>query len=291
MDFFSKIDSIMREDPGKRGLIPSLPANPVAELSDALDGIKRAIVLTGFPIRLSESYIGETDGPSGTANIAFALERLGVEVLPMTDEEGYAVFKAALKAIGCKTEPVLIPSENTEVFVKQKLDEFKPTHLITLERPGKAKDGHYHNMGGLAIDDMLADTTCIIEEAQKRGAKTISVGDGGNEIGMGSLREAIEAKVPHGAEICASECAEVAVVSGVSNWWGWGISAVLSVKHNKNLVISDELERNVLKAVVAAGSVDGCTKENVETVDRLSMDVHLDILGKVRKAVAEAGIE
>lgn len=291
MDFFGTIDSIMREDPGQRGLIPSLPANPVSELNEAMNGIERAVVLTGFPIRLENSYIGETDGPSGTANIAFALERLGVEVLPMTDEEGYAVFKAALKAIGCKSEPVLIPQENTEAFIKEQLDSFKPTHLFTLERPGKANDGHYHNMGGLVIDDMLADTTCIIDEAKKRGVKTISVGDGGNEIGMGSLRDAIEAKVPHGAEICASECAEVAVVSGVSNWWGWGISAVLSVKNNQNLIISDELERAVLKAVVEAGSVDGCTKENVETVDRLSMDVHLGILGKVRKAVSDAGIK
>ena len=41
MAFFDKLDSIMREDPGKRGLIPSLPANPVAELNEALDGTKR----------------------------------------------------------------------------------------------------------------------------------------------------------------------------------------------------------------------------------------------------------
>ncbi len=288
MAFFDKLDSIMREDPGKRGLIPSLPANPMAELNEALDGTKRVILLTGFPIRLADDkYIGETDGPLGTANIAASLEKMGADILPLTDDEGFKPFAAALKAVGCKTVPVLIPTISTDEFIRQQLDEFNPTHVITLERPGKARDGHYHNMRGNIIDDMLADTTIIIEEAKKRGITTISVGDGGNEIGMGALREAIEANVPHGEVICASECAQVSVVSGVSNWWGWGISALLSLKHGKNLLPDKELELDMIKAVVAAGSVDGCTKENVITVDNLSMEVHLDILNKVRAALKE----
>ncbi len=288
MAFFNKLDSIMREDPGKRGLIPSLPANPVAELNEALEGAQRVILLTGFPIRLADnSYIGETDGPLGTANIAAAFEKLGVEILPLTDEEGFKPFAAALKAVGCQTAPVLVPTDNTHEFIRQQLDEFNPTHVITLERPGKAQDGHYHNMRGLVIDDMLADTTIIIEEAKKRGVTTISVGDGGNEIGMGALSDAIEANVPHGEEICARECAQVPVVSGVSNWWGWGISALLSLKHGQNLLSDDELEMKMINEVVAAGSVDGCTKENVTTVDNLAMEVHLDILNKVRAALAE----
>ncbi|MCR5175485.1 MAG: DUF4392 domain-containing protein [Anaerovibrio sp.] len=283
MSFFAELDNIMREDPGNRGLIPSLPANPVDKLDAALNGVSRVVLLTGFPVKLEEgAFIGETDGPIGTANIAASFERLGIDVLPLTDEEGLKPFAAALRAIGCKSEPICVPAKDTEAFIRRTLDDFAPTHLITLERPGKARDGHYHNMGGAVIDDMLADTTCIIDEARKRGVVTISVGDGGNEIGMGSLRKTIEAKVPHGVEICASECAEISVVSGVSNWWGWGISALLSLKHGIDLMTDESMEMKVIKAVVKAGSVDGCTKANDITVDNLSMKVHMDILNKVR---------
>ena len=286
MAFFEELDSIMREDPGNRGLIPSLPANPVAKLYDALNGAERVVLLTGFPVRLDNGeYIGETDGPCGTANIAAALEKIGAKVLPLTDEEGLKPFAAALKALGCASEPCVIPGMNTADFICKKLDEFMPTHIITLERPGKADDGHYHNMRGTIIDDMLVDTSCIIDEGKKRGIMTISVGDGGNEIGMGGLGEAIEANVPHGQEICARECAHIPVVSGVSNWWGWGIAALLSLMHGRNLLPDNELEMKIINAVVAAGGVDGCTKENAATVDNLSMNVHLDILNKVRKVL------
>lgn len=283
MTFYEKLDSIMKEDPGERGLIPTMPPNPVNELDKALDSMERVILLTGFPTRLGENkWIGETDGPLGTANIAVALEKLGVSVMPMTDSQGYRPFEAALKTIGCKTRPTLIPYEETEAFIIRLLNKFNPTHLITLERPGKAKDGHYHNMGGKIIDDMLTDCSCIIDEAKKRGVITISVGDGGNEIGMGALRDVIEAKVPHGMEICASECAQIPLVSGVSNWWGWGICALLSLKHGKNLLSDKDMEKRLIKAIVAAGSVDGCTRKNEPTVDRLPMSVHLDILKKVQ---------
>ncbi|ORU00623.1 hypothetical protein D081_0605 [Anaerovibrio sp. JC8] len=288
MTFYEKLDSIMREDPGERGLIPHMPPNPVAALDRGLDNMERVILLTGFPTRLGENkWIGETDGPLGTANIALALEKLGITIMPMTDSQGFRPFEAALHTIGCKTAPTLIPYEDTEAFIIRQLDKFKPTHLITLERPGKGRDGHYHNMGGKIIDDMLTDCSCIIDEAQKRGVMTISVGDGGNEIGMGSLRDAIEIQVPHGAEICASECAQIPIVSGVSNWWGWGICALLSLKHGQNLISTKEMEKKLIKAIVAAGSVDGCTRKNEPTIDRLPMSVHLDILKKVQTALTE----
>ncbi|MFR2410389.1 MAG: glutamate cyclase domain-containing protein [[Clostridium] symbiosum] len=74
MNFYKTLDLIMRQDIGGRGLLPSLPASPLAETAAALSGAKRAVLLTGFPVRLADgSFIGETDGPSGTAAAAAAL--------------------------------------------------------------------------------------------------------------------------------------------------------------------------------------------------------------------------
>ena len=140
--------------------------------------------------------------------------------------------------------------------------------------------------GGI-IDAMFVDASSIIEAARERGITTISIGDGGNEIGMGALAETIEKYVPHGKAICAREVADIALISGVSNWWGWGVSALLSRMYGINQFPSDDMERGMLHEMVLAGSVDGCTKKPEETVDKLPMEVHLGVLSNVRSAMQE----
>ncbi len=250
--------------------------------------ITGVVILTGFPVRLGlHNFTGETDGPLGAANLAFAFESIGVPVWLLTDEEAYWVVNAAVTRRGCKCRPLMLPRYEADEFIAAQLDAIRPSHVVTIERPGKAQDGHYHNMRGGIIDAMLVDASSIIKAARERGITTISIGDGGNEIGMGALAETIEKFVPHGEAICAREVADIALISGVSNWWGWGISAVLSKIYGINLLPSDDMERDMLHEMVLAGSVDGCTRKPEETVDNLSMGVHLGVLENVRSAMLE----
>lgn len=53
-------------------------------------------------------------------------------------------------------------------------------------------------MRGETIDDMITDSALFLSEARAFGAETISIGDGGNEMGMGTYRHEIEAHVPCG---------------------------------------------------------------------------------------------
>ena len=188
---------------------------------------------------------------------------------------------------GWKCRPLMLQKYEADEFIAAQLDAIKPSHVLTIERPGKARDGHYHNMRGGIIDAMFVDASSIIEAARERGITTISIGDGGNEIGMGALAETIEKYVPHGEAICAREVADIALISGVSNWWGWGVSALLSRMYGINLLPSDDMERGMLHEMVLAGSVDGCTKKPEETVDNLPMEVHLGVLSNVRSAMLE----
>ena len=81
MTFYETLDSIMKQDFGGRGLLASLPASPLAAVSASLAHAKRAVLLTGFPVRMPDGSItGETDGPSGTANLAAALTAAGCGV-------------------------------------------------------------------------------------------------------------------------------------------------------------------------------------------------------------------
>ena len=288
MGFFKKLDEAMRYDPGNRGLLANAPANPLDRLQEALQEITGVVILTGFPVRLGlHNFTGETDGPMGAANLAFAFESIGVPVWLLTDEEAYWVVNAAVTRRGCKCRPLMLPKYEADEFIAAQLDAIKPSHVLTIERPGKARDGHYHNMRGGIIDAMFVDASSIIEAARERGITTISIGDGGNEIGMGALAETIEKYVPHGKAICAREVADIALISGVSNWWGWGVSALLSRMYGINLLPSDDMERGMLHEMVLAGSVDGCTKKPEETVDKLPMEVHLGVLSNVRSAMQE----
>lgn len=288
MGFFKKLDEAMRYDPGNRGLLANAPANPLDRLQEALQEITGVVILTGFPVRLGlHNFTGETDGPLGAANLAFAFESIGVPVWLLTDEEAYWVVNAAVTRRGCKCRPLMLPKYEADEFIAAQLDATHPSHVLTIERPGKARDGHYHNMRGGIIDAMFVDASSIIEAARERGITTISIGDGGNEIGMGALAETIEKYVPHGEAICAREVADIALISGVSNWWGWGVSALLSRMYGINLLPSDDMERGMLHEMVLAGSVDGCTKKPEETVDNLPMEVHLGVLSNVRSAMLE----
>lgn len=288
MGFFKKLDEAMRYDPGNRGLLANAPANPLDRLQEALQEITGVVILTGFPVRLGlHNFTGETDGPLGAANLAFAFESIGVPVWLLTDEEAYWVVNAAVTRRGCKCRPLMLPRYEADEFIAAQLDAIKPSHVLTIERPGKARDGHYHNMRGGIIDAMFVDASSIIEAARERGITTISIGDGGNEIGMGALAETIEKYVPHGEAICAREVADIALISGVSNWWGWGVSALLSRMYGINLLPSDDMEWGMLHEMVLAGSVDGCTKKPEETVDNLPMEVHLGVLSNVRSAMQE----
>lgn len=288
MGFFKKLDEAMRYDPGQRGLLANAPANPMEKLQESLKNIKGVVILTGFPVRLGlHNFTGETDGPLGAANLAFAFESIGVPVWMLTDEEAYWIVNAALTKRGCRCRPLMLPRYEADEFMADQLDAIRPSHVLTIERPGKAGDGHYHNMRGGIIDAMFVDASSLIEAARKRGITTISIGDGGNEMGMGALSETIEKYVPHGEAICAREVADIALISGVSNWWGWGISAVLSKIYGISLLPSNEMELAMLHEMVLAGSVDGCTKKPEETVDNLSMDVHLGVLDNVRAAMLE----
>ena len=65
------------------------------------------------------------------------------------------------------------------------------------------------------------------------------------------------------------------------------IASLLSLELGRNLLPSDRTETELLRRVVAAGGVDGCTKKAELTVDALPLETHLRILQSVRKLTDE----
>lgn len=291
MNFYTELDLIMKQDFGGRGLLKSLPANPGREAALSLLSATRVILLTGFPVRLSDgSFVGETDGPPGTANLACTLLELGCEVHVVTDAASYGLMKAALSLRAPKASLSLLPAEKPEDFIRTFVHTIAPSHFISLERPGKASDGHFHNMRGEIIDDLVSDSSTFLTETKKSGAVTIAIGDGGNEMGMGYYSRQIRANVPSGDLICTKDSADLVLTCGVSNWWAWGLTACLSHESDRFLLPSEAADAGLLKRIVEAGAVDGCTKKQELTVDALSLETHASVLRQTALLVKKYGL-
>ena len=64
----------------------------------------------------------------------------------------------------------------------------------------------------------------LSKKAANQRIPTIGVGDGGNEIGIGALVEAVHKYVPYGEILCAQLATDVLLSAGVSNWGRFGFS-------------------------------------------------------------------
>ncbi len=286
MKFSEQVCRLMQQDPGGRGLSAKIPLLLADAVVETLSEAKRTLLLTGFSIPCGGALgvRGETDGPSGTANLAAALAAIGGEVCVVTDSVSFPLVRAALDIRAPEVRLIQFPQTAPDHAAASLLAEFAPTHLVALERPGKARDGHFHNMHGEWIDAMVADTDPLFSLATQSGVVTIGIGDGGNELGMGGLRDWIEESVPNGAAICADLAGSYALVAGVSNWWGWGLSALLSVGCGKLLLPTAEEETRMLDAVLRAGAVDGPSKVPARSVDGIPLAFHLGLLQDLTNA-------
>jgi D-glutamate cyclase-like protein len=113
-------------------------------------------------------------------------------------------------------------------------------------------------------------------------AVTVGVGDGGNEIGMGNVRDRLVREGHLLGRIASTVRVDHLVVAGTSNWGAYGIVAALARSSGAPLLHTPAVERRLVHACVEAGGVDGLTRRREPTVDGLSLDVHsavVELLG------------
>jgi len=257
----------------------------------------------------------ETDGPVGTAHLAAGLARAGIPVRVVTDEINAGAVSAALEEAGRGLEAAIplevvpwklsdapdtaggILAGNTAqataslASLAQRWKSEGVTHVMSLERVGPARsDGRPHNMGGLDISDSTAPLHLLYESG---GWTKLAVGDGGNEIGMGSLdRELIRKSITNGKGgiIASATPADYLQVCGVSNWGGptflFALALLRPEMAEKLLAgLTPERDKAVLRAVVERGpSVDGIRGTREAAVDNLDWPVHGEVLRQLWSA-------
>jgi len=275
------IETLTRRDPGGRGLAAHAEKHLLAPAARELFRCERAVIVTGFCIRATMS--GETDGPPGALALANALRQLGKDVVLLTDEFSAPLLAAGSDVYGSEIPVALLglPQERADDAIDTLLASFAPTHVVAIERPGNAADGHRYSMRGEMLDDLVASADRLLAPPGERKYTTLAVGDGGNELGLGGLRDALSDRIDHGPTIFCATAADYVVPAGISNWGAYALAAALSLIAGKLLIRAPEHERAVLAAMVAAGAVDGCTKQRALSVDGLAWDDYASTLDDI----------
>ena len=253
---------------------------------------------------------GETDGPLGGAALARALE-YGVGAKPVIVSEAHMMpaNRAAAGAAGLAVHDEAIfrvrPHSalavefpygmETRPAVEALFDAHRPAAVVFVERTGPNAAGVYHSIRGTAKrpDEIMAGHL-FAEVARERGALTVGIGDGGNEIGFGNIVEVIREVQPAG-RACLCPCGagvatvvgtDVLVAAAVSNWGAYGVVAMLAyLLARPDLLQDEEMESRMLQAAVAAGASDGVHAAPLMAVDGTSWRVQQALVTMLREIV------
>lgn len=242
-----------------------LPDHYLLDAAGEILSWKRGKVLltTGFYVQ----GVPETDGPTGTFVLAKALQSLSFSPLVLTDGGCENYFAGTgIKAV-------------TEV---ESVSGF--SGLISIERCGRCADGDYKNMRSVSIRDHTSFFDDLFLLAVKRGIPTIGIGDGGNEIGMGNVRDAVQNKLH--LDPCVVPCDHL-IAASVSNWGAYGLAAAISALTKKPLLPEEGEAERFLEHTVLLRSIDGVTGKAQPTVDGRVPGVEEQILSLLRDAIRQ----
>src|SRR5262245_43524190 len=275
------VETLCTLDLGDRGIGRLVQPGAMAAAARTLARARRGVLVTGFVAR--PEWTAETDGPSGTVVLGRALRRLGARVRYLADPPVAPLLEACLRALEEPLDMIAVPAgaEAALQMARRAVAAFAPTHLVAVERPGRAVDGGDYNARGRSVGAVNAPLDALFLR-RRAGTVTIGVGDGGNEIGMGRVRARVMRDVPNGAKIASVVRTDHLIVAGTSNWGAWGVVAHLALATGRALLHTPTEEARLTRAMVRAGAVDGLTGAARPSVDDLPLSLHQAVLETLR---------
>src|SRR5262245_48529832 len=182
------------------------------------------------------------------------------------------------------------PSHTSESLARQVRTGEIPAARF-LERVPPPDQNHCHNMRGENVDRFAGDLHRLFEEAPVSvpGVKMIGIGDGANEIGMGSVPwEELERRLA-GEQSARVPCRIVTdwnIVAGTSNWGAYGLAAAVALLRGSVAAIAPfdcRQQQELVEAMVAHGpAVDGVTRRREATVDGLPFLTYIQPWAAIR---------
>ena len=273
-------DIVLRRDGrSMEALRPHLPTDYLTQAAEFMLAHQGpTLITTGFYI-LSSGVV-ETDGPPGAIAIGRALTALGMPVAYVTDVHGAGV----MRGLAPEAEVVEFPiagDEESAAFAQALVERIQPSLFVSIERCSATAEGAYRNMRSIDISEYTAKVDSLAELV----GNSVGIGDGGNEIGMGVLAEAVQAVPALPDDPAATPCSHL-VIASVSNWGGYGLVAALSQLSGRNLLPSLDEEADWITRCVELGAVDGYLAKATASVDGFSIEENSETLRMLHEALA-----
>jgi hypothetical protein len=204
---------------------------------------ERLLLCTGFPVNEGS----ETDGPAGAIVLGRALRELGRQFAIVSWAEALASWSTALGDL-----PSLAVARGVPL---SPLDGVP----VTIEVCGRVSGNAYLNMRGVDVRSKAP----WFEDAIGSHA-LVSIGDGGNEFGMGSAPSTWFASRSVRPPLST---ADVLVVGQVSNWAVLAIVAGIVQLTGKDLLPPPEQYQELLDQLAGNGVLDGIKRSAQPTED------------------------
>ena len=259
---------------------------------------EKVFILTGF-ILLPWNE-AETDGIiSSTVFARFIIRAFGAKPVMIVPEQCEKAIKAMSEVLGVNiTYDIDNIPDNTICIISFTKDKNKeneetaellshglPCAVISNEAPGRNKNGYYHNAVGVNTTDVEAKYDVLFKECQNRGVYNLSIGDLGNELGMGTIEEHIRKYIPYaekggckagtGFGILADTAADNIITATVSDW---GMNALMD---DVDLFHTEKEESAVMDAAAKAGMLD-MYGEARPYIDGIGKNIVLPIISLMR---------
>jgi hypothetical protein len=268
---------------------------------------------TGNPTWLPQ---GETDGPSGVAVLARVFAALGVRSCVLSEERFLPGIAASVQAGGTPLLPEASWRQRTNAalvlpfptgkqaagpFIQDLLDRLPEVAAgFFIEKPGPNAKGVFHNSSGKPKDhDWVAHAHLLADALRTRGVLTVGVGDGGNEIGFGRIREQLAGVHPYGRD-CGCPChgglldattVDLLLPASVSNWGSYAIAGAIALASGRPALLPDWADvRRSIAAPIPHGAFDGYSGLAVDTVDgtsRAANEAIYRLMGEVLRLAGE----
>lgn len=233
------------------------------------------LLTTGFYV----AGHAETDGPPGAMALALALKKLGFIPTIITDRVCEGLFEPEdISVEYVNVDSVALTYQNI-------LKRYEPVCLISIERCGRNLEEDYANMRGISIAPQTAPIDTLFDMASRSGILTIGIGDGGNEIGMGNLKEVISQKLS--LNPCTVTVDEL-IIATTSNWGAYALVAYLELLSHSGRLLSYRTIADYIDSIVKKGCVDGVTKKPEPSVDGFSREIEKEIVTALECAVRKS---
>ena len=270
-------------------------------------------IMTGFVLRPYKR--GETDGIISSVLLARALVlSLGAKPVVIIPENDLNAVKSLSAVVGlhlCENleEMLNMPvSMGVVVFTKDKseakkqaeelLSNWRPSAAIAVECPGENEVGCYHNAVGLDVTELEAKQDALFDLIKEEGILNIAIGDLGNEIGMGAIKEQLNEYIPYAAEgRCSCGCGggiavrtatDNIMTATVSDWGCYSLIASLAfLKSDIEIMHTPEMEKQACEAACRAGMID-MYGWLIPSIDGFGLEINMPIVQLMRELVVQA---